>query len=140
MSTKSLAQLIEIAVRENLTFSSPNGELLPQDLFKLPLTSTRANAATLDGLALALNAQIEAKEGKVLSFVKPAPTGKVNFTTVKFDIVKAILDEKLAERDAAAVASVKAEKRQKIMALLERKDEEALGSMSRDELLKLLED
>jgi hypothetical protein len=139
MSIKTLAQLLEIAVRENLTFKTPNGELLPQDLFHLPLTSNKANVATLDGLALALYDQKEAKAGKVVSFVKPTPTGIVDFTEVKFEIVKAILDEKIAERDAAAAASKKAANRQKVMALLEKKDDEALENLPREELLKLLD-
>ena len=139
MSTKSLAQLLEIAVRKNLTFKSPTGELLPQDLFDLPLTSTKVNAATLDGIALALNAELEAAGGKVVSFVKPTPS-KVDYTEVKFDIVKAILDEKIAARDTAAAAAVKAANRQKIMALLEKKNDQDLESMSREDLLKLLDE
>lgn len=139
MSTKSLAQLLEIAVRENLTFKTPAGELLPQDLFHLPLTSTKVNAATLDGIALALNAELEAAGGKVVSFVKPTPS-KVDYTEVKFDIVKAILDEKIAARDTAAAAAVKAANRQKIMALLEKKNDQDLESMSREDLLKLLDE
>lgn len=140
MTTKTLAQLLEIAVRENLTFKTPAGELLPQDLFHLPLISSKANTASLDSLALALDEQLNAATGKVVSFVKPAPTGKIDYTEVKFNIVKAILDEKIAARDAAAAAAVKAANRQKIMALLEKKNDQDLESMSREDLLKLLDE
>lgn len=133
MSTKSLAQLLEIAVRKNLTFKSPTGELLPQDLFDLPLTSTKVNAATLDGIALALNAELEAAGGKVVSFVKPTPS-KVDYTQVKFDIVKAILDEKIAERDAASEAAKKRERAQVIMAELAKRDGEKINTASDAEL------
>ncbi len=139
MSNQTLAQLLEIAVRENLTWKSPTGELLPQDLFHLPLTSAKANASTLDGIALDLNAQLEAAGGKVVSFVKPTPS-KANFLQVKFDIVKAILDEKIAARDAATLAAAKAEKKQKILALIERKEDAALENLDTNELRRLLED
>lgn len=133
MTTKSIAQLIEIAVRNNLTFKSATGELLPQDLFNLPLTSPRANAASLDAIALALNAELEANSGKVVSFVKPTPS-KVDYTQVKFDLVKAILDEKIAERDAAAAAAKKRERAQVIMAELAKRDENKIATATEDEL------
>lgn len=133
MTTKTLAQLIEIAVRNNLTFKSTTGDLLPQDLFGLPLTSTRANAASLDAIALSLNAELEASTGKVVSFVKPTPT-KTDFTQVKFDLVKAILDEKIAERDAAAAAATKRERAQAIMAELAKRDGEKITTASEADL------
>lgn len=129
MTTKTIAQLLEIVVRNNLTFKGATGELLPQDLFALPLTSARANTSSLDAIALALNAQLEATDGKVVSFVKPTPA-KADFTQVKFDLVKAILDEKMAERDKAAETAKKRERAQAIMAELANREDKKITTAS----------
>lgn len=45
---------------------------------------------------------------------------------------------KIAERDAAAAAAAKKEAKQKIMALIDQKQNEVLGAKSLDELQELL--
>ncbi len=128
--------LLEKAIRNKLRFETPKGQLSVEDLFDLNLTSTTAGAATLDNLAINLDAQVKAKADKVVSFVKPAPQ-KADYTQLKLDIVLYILNEKMAERDARADAAERAEKKQKIMAIIARKQDGALEEASLEDLMKM---
>ena len=136
-ATVNFGALLEQAIRNKIRFDTPKGQATVEDLFDLPLTSTSVAVPNLDAIAVGLDAQLRANNDKVVSFVKPAPKKK-DFTQLKFDIVQYILNEKMAERDAAASAREVAEHNQKILALIEQKQNDALGNMDIDELKKLL--
>jgi hypothetical protein len=138
MTTENKVNLFEAGIRAKLRFSSPQGVLTVEDLLDLPLTST-ANRANLDDIAKDLHAQIQASNDKVVSFVKPSPK-KSDYTQLKFDLVMLILNEKMAARDAAEIAAEKAAKKQKLMALIDQKQNDALAGQSVEELQKLLAD
>jgi hypothetical protein len=55
----------------------------------------------------------------------------------KFDIVKYVIDVKMAERDSAAEASEKAAKKQKLLAKLAEKQEQKLDTLSEDEVREM---
>lgn len=126
----SIENKLEYALRKKMRWASPAGTLTLEDLWDLPLTSK--SKANLDDIARELFAGLQNTKNTV-SFVEPT---KVLDTMlqVSFDIVKHIIDVKLAERAAAAEVADRAAKKQKLMELIASKKDEALSSKSLDEL------
>ena len=125
--------MFEKAARLKLRFQTSKGLLTVEDLFDLPLTS-QTGKANLNGIAVALHNKLRVDLS--VSFVEPAKANEAD--EVAFEIVKHIITTKIAERDAAAAAAAKKEAKQKIMALIDQKQNEALGAKSLDELQELL--
>lgn len=127
-----------VATRKKFRFETSKGQLTVEDLWDLPLTSDTGRP-NLDDIAKGLYKEI--KEGDEVSFVTSSNivnTAAFNVTKVKFDIVKEIIDVKLAEADVAKKAKATREKNQRILELIAQKDDEALASKSREELLAML--
>lgn len=127
--------MFEAAARQKIRFDSPKGLLTVEDLYDLPLTS--ALGANLDDIALALDSKLDATKTKTASFVAPAK--RADDTQLKFDIVIHILEEKKAERAAAAERVQRAEKKQAILAAIAQKETEQLTSASIEDLRKMAE-
>ena len=126
--------MFEKALRLKLRFDTPSGLLGAEDLWDLPLTSTRGRA-NLDDVARSLNKQL--KSGDDVSFV--VKERKSDETVqLKFDLVKHVIDVRLAENAAALLEKERAEKKQKIMSIIASKQDESLHSMSLDDLKKLM--
>lgn len=128
-----MEQLFEQATRKKLRFSTVSGTLSVEDLWDLPLTSK--NFLNLDTLAQALNAQVKETEGTI-SFVTPEKSPKNEELELSFEIVKHIIAVKVAERDARKDANERADKKQKLLALLDKKENEQLEGLSAEELRK----
>lgn len=126
------ANIFEQASREALRFDSPKGQLTVEDLWHLPLTS-ETGKANLDTIGVTLQQELRATS-ETVSLVKPAPTGRTKVLQLKFDIVKHIIDVRVAERDAAAAAAERSAKKQKLMEVLARKEDQALETMSADDI------
>ena len=122
------------ASRAKYRFDSVKGSLLVEDLWDLPLTGKGAN---LDDIAVALHKQVKDSEGNV-SFVKPI-TKKSGDLQAKFDIVKYVIDVKVAERDAAALAADKADRKQKLLAKLAEKQDKDLDNKSAEEIQAMVD-
>ena len=122
--------MFEKASRLQLRFDTPKGLLSVEDLWQLPLTSNTGKA-NLDDIARELDAKV--KNTSTVSFVnKPA---KVDETVqLGFDIVKRVIDVRLEERDAAAIAEANKQKKQKLLAILEAKENEGLSQLSMEDL------
>lgn len=126
--------IFEQATRAKIRFSTPVGMLSVEDLWDLPLTSTRARA-NLDDVARLLDAEL--KSTSSVSFVNDV--SEVNAKTkLMFDVVIHIINVKIAEAKAAKSAADVREKKQKIMAIIERKQEESLSAASIDDLQQML--
>lgn len=119
------------ATRQGLRFSTTQGLLSVEDLWDLPLTSQRGSS--LDSLAVSLSKLIRDSSE---SYVDPTTANEE--LQLKFAVVKQIIDIELAEREAAKAAREKAEKKQKILAILERKQDAALENASAEELQTIL--
>ena len=122
--------MFEKALRQKFRFESPKGMLTVEDLWDLPLTSA-TNRPNLDDIARALHAQL--KSGADVSFVNP---GQMSDPTVqaKFDIVKHIIDVRVAENEAARQASANRERKQQLLGILAQKENDQLLGMSVEEL------
>jgi hypothetical protein len=121
--------IFEQASRIKLRFETSKGMLSAEDLWDLPLTS--ASKANLDDIARALFKNLQGTEN--VSFVNKE--GKADAEVqLAFDVVKHIIDTRLVENAAAALAKENKEKKQRILAIIEGKEIEKLGAASIDEL------
>jgi hypothetical protein len=128
--------MFEKAARLKLRFDTPQGWMSVEDLYDLPLTS-KAGRANLDDIARDLHRQIK-EAGDSISFVTPA--SKPDETNeLRFEIVKHVIAELVADLDAAKQAREKAEQKQRILAIVAKKKDEALEASSLEDLQKLLE-
>ena len=124
--------MFEQATRLKLRFSSVVGELGAEDLWDLPLVSTRRDRACLDNIAIQLRKELRDLDEE--SFVTTVANTKKQQTQLRFDVVKHVIDVKIAEAKAKSDSAAVAEKRQKILQLIDDKRNEALGSKSIEEL------
>ncbi len=127
--------MFEKASRLAIRFATAKGEITVEDLWVLPLTSA-AGRANLDDIARDLYNQL--KETNAVSFVNPA-VGADPIVQLKFDVVKHIIDVRVAENAAAAVAKANKDKKQALLGVLAQKENEALLAMPLDELRKQIE-
>jgi hypothetical protein len=123
--------MFEQAARMKLRFDTPRGALSAEDLWDLPLTSTRG--PSLNDIAIGLH---HALKHDTVSFVddeRPDPRLQLGF-----DIVKHVIDVRKEENRIAAEARAKAEQKQKILGILARKEDAELEGKSMDELRALI--
>ena len=121
--------MFEIATRTKMRFPF-KGMVTVEDLWDLSVQN-------LDKVFKALNSQRkEAQEESLLS----AKSSEDEVLDTQIEIVKYIVGVKLDEQAARLKAAENKEKKQKIMALMAKKDDEALENMSKEELQKLLDE
>lgn len=125
--------MFQKASRKKLRFESPQGFLSVEDLWDLPLQSGKAN---LDDIAKALFRRVKDQDN--VSFVVKSKT-QDDTLQLKFDIVKYIIDVRLAEAEVADMAKINKEKKQQILAIIAAKENESLMGTSLDELRKMAE-
>jgi hypothetical protein len=127
--------MFEEASRNKFRFEAPNGFLTVEDLWDLPLTSRTTDRPNLDDIARTLHKQL--RSGDNISFVikeqKSDPT-----VQLKFDLVRHVIEVRLAERDAAAKAEENRAKKQRILEIIAGREDEALKSLSMDDLKKMI--
>ena len=124
--------IFEQAARLKLRFNSPQGSLTVEDLFELPLTSKSANRANLDGIAIATDTSLKKDEGKKSFVTERSLNDAVD--ELKLDILKHVIADRIAERDAKAATKIKAERKQKILEAISDKEAQDLGGKTVDEL------
>ncbi len=130
--------IFERASRSKLRFASVKGGIgmTIEDLWDLPLQSSTGRV-NLDDIARALNRQLKAADGDV-SFVDPERKSDER-VQLAFDIVRHVINVKLAENAAHREAHDKAAKKQRILEIIAAQDDKALMEKPREELLKELE-
>jgi hypothetical protein len=130
--------MFEKASRLQLRFPSPQGLLTVEDLWQLPLTST-VNKANLDDIAKAINAKVQKTSQE--SFVPTKVTKKEDKEAeLSLEIVKHIIAVKVADREKAEALVASKQKKEKILALIDQKKNEALSQASVEDLEKMLAD
>lgn len=127
--------MFEKAARLKLRFNSSKGQLSIEELWDLPLTS-QTGKANLDDIARDLHSQL--KNDSEVSFVhkdrKSDPAAQL-----AFDIVKHVIEVRLAENEQALAAKTNAEKKQQLMALITQKENAQLQDMPLEDLKKMVE-
>jgi hypothetical protein len=131
---KGETTMFEKASRLKLRFPTAVGSLTVEDLWDLPLTSNRT--VSLDDIARALHQEL--KNSEETSFV--VKTSNLNERLqLEFDVVKHIIDVKLAEEEAARTRAANREKKQRLQALIAEKQDESLKASSVEELQSMVE-
>lgn len=132
--------MFEQASRMRLRFNSNKGDLSVEDLWDLPLTVTeRQRGTSLDIIARTVSSELKSSEEE--SFVVISAVSVTNSTLqLKLDILKHIIAVKLEEKKTAANDTAKRLQKQKILAIIAQKKDDALLNLSEDGLQKLLDD
>lgn len=125
----SEVNLFEVATRENYLFPF-KGMINVIDLWNLSLTN-------LDSVFKTLNAEVKKAEEESLLNAK---TKEDEELTNKIEIIKYIVNKKLAEKEARENEKKNKEKRQRILEIKAKRQDEALENMSDEDLDKLLAD
>lgn len=121
--------MFERASREKLLFKTDKGDFNVEDLWDMDLV-------TLDGYAVKLKKKLDDQE---ISFIDQ-PLTKDSQDQLRFDIMKHIIDTKITERDTKRQQMENAKKRQEIMELIKEKEKSNMESLSREDLIAMLED
>lgn len=129
-----MEKIFERATRLKIRYQTQNGILMVEDLWDLPLDSKVK--ASLNSIAIQLNRQI--KDSGEESFIGKSKVDPV--LQLKFDIVKYVIDTKLSEAEDKANALAKKQYNEKILKLIDEKEEEALKDKSPEELKQMLKD
>ena len=121
--------IFEYAVRNKIRFPF-KGMISVEDLWDLPL-------ANLDSIYKTLNKQVKQSEEESLLVTKTTVDTELE---IQIAIVKHIVSVKLEEQEAREKAAAKKAQKQKIMAIIATKEDEALQNSSVDDLRKMLEE
>lgn len=129
-------ELFIIASRKKYRFPCVLGNLTTEQLWELPLTSERANVATLDNVAKSINA--EAKNAREESFVAVKSSAATELEN-KLEIVKYIISVRLAELETAKQKRLREDQRALAKEILASKQIKKMQDMSEEDLRRLAE-
>lgn len=121
--------MFEVATREKMRFPF-KGMISVEDLWDLSVQN-------LDKVFKTLNSQRKEAQEESLLNTKSSEDERLD---TQIEIVKYIVNVKLEEQAARVKDAENKEKKQKIMALMAKKDDEAMENMSKEELQKLLDE
>ena len=124
-----MEKMFEYAVRNKVRFPF-KGMISVEDLWDLTLTN-------LDSIYKTLNKQVKQSEEESLLNTKTTVDKEID---VQIAIVKHIVAVKLSEQEAREKASAKKAQKQKIMAIIASKQDEALQNSSVEDLQKMLDE
>jgi prophage DNA circulation protein len=123
--------IFEKATQEKFRYPSTKGLLTTEQLWELPLTAK--SGFSLDDVAKAVNAELKTigTESFVATETNPA---KATLET-KLAVVKHVIAIRLAEDQAAKAAAAKKLEKEKLLAVLGRKQDAVLENLTEAELL-----
>lgn len=130
--------IFEQATRRAIRFESAKGDLSVEQLWDLPLQSR--NQFDLDTVAKTVNRQLNAVTEESFVSVRENPAKET--LSLKLEIVKHIISVKLQEAEEARNRANKASEKEKLLRLLDEKQNEALRALTPEEIqerLKALE-
>lgn len=123
-----MEKMFEFAAKNKIRFSY-RGQMTTEDLFDL-------NLRDLDYIYKCLMEEKKTSETESLIEKKTENT----VLECKIELVKYVFNQKVEEKKAAEAKAENAAKKQKILEILEKKQDAELEGKSADELKKLLED
>lgn len=124
--------MFERASREKLRFPSVKGELTIEQLWDLPLQSSRSNTVDLDSVARTVNTDLKAVTEE--SFVETRSNPQKAVLTLKLDILKHIIATKQAENAQKVALAANASEIARLKSVLAEKNDEALKVMSQEDI------
>lgn len=133
MSEKNL---LLIALSTGMRFPSARGLITTEDLFSLPLTAQ--NGFSLDAVAKSVNGSLKALGEE--SFVDQGDAAQRTVLNDTLDVVKLVIDFRQEQNATALAKREKRARRAKLLEALENRENTELASMSKDDILKQLEE
>ena len=131
------------ASRLGLRFTTPQGQLSVEDLWKLPISHANGNKASLESIGLALKAQTEQQQSNGSLFgttsLTRAQSKERKITQLKFEIVKYVGETLVKEAKKREELAEARKNQQRIMELIQQKQDKELEGKSLEELQKLLQ-
>lgn len=111
-------ELFAKAVKLGLTFTTDRGRITPQDVWTLPLVGN--NGFNLDTLSRELLKKVRAVEEESLVTER-----KIDTTDeLRLEVLKYIISDKQAEKEAQENAAIKKAKREELQSLIAKKQSE----------------
>ena len=126
--------IFEQATRRAIRFESAKGDLSVEQLWDLPLQSR--NQFDLDTVAKMVNRQLNAVTEESFVSVRENPAKET--LSLKLEIVKHIISVKLQEAEEARNRATKASEKEKLLRLLDEKQNEALRALTPEEIQERL--
>ena len=126
--------IFEQATRRAIRFESAKGDLSVEQLWDLPLRSR--NQFDLDTVAKTVNRQLNAVTEESFVSVRENPAKET--LSLKLEIVKHIISVKLQEAEEARNRATKASEKEKLLRLLDEKQNEALRALTPEEIQERL--
>lgn len=130
-----IKNIFEYAVRNKLRFQSVRGEINAEQLWDVPLRSR--DDFNLNSVAKAASKAL--KDVTEESFVETAKTAAHVRLEVALDVVKCVIDAKLADEEAAANRAANKQKKESLLKALAEKQEGKLSAMSEKELQRQID-
>lgn len=118
------------ATRQHLKFASSRGELTTEQLWDVPLTSN--NGFNLDVIARTANQELKTAQEE--TFVKPKRSDVELQLKLKFDVVKAVIDWKIADADRKRNLEELRQRRGILESALEKRQMDSLNNMTEAEI------
>lgn len=129
--------MFEEASRLKIRFATSRGVIVVEDLWDIPLVdSSHTGFFSLDDIAKHLNREL--KESAKESFVVKNPKNDV--LELKFNIVKHVIDTKLAENAANEKFAENKKRKEKILSIIERKQDVELENQDVETLKSMMEE
>lgn len=126
----NIENLFQLASRQKFRFQSIKGELTTEQLWDLPLTAR--SGFNLDEVAKQVAAELKAAGEE--SFVQKKSNPAKSKLEAKLEIIKHIISVKLEEAERAVKASQNQEERQRLLAVLNRKQDAALEELTPEQI------
>lgn len=127
-----MQNIFEYATRSKLRFASIKGELTVEQLWDVPLRSR--DDFNLNTVAKAANEAF--KKISEENFVENTKTAEHTRREVALEVVKYVIETKLAEEKAAETRAANKQKKEKLLAILAEKQDGKLSDLSEKELKK----
>ncbi len=124
--------MFERGIRKKVRFTSGKGLATIEDLYDLPLTG---NGANLDLMEQALRKEVDSEQ--TVSYVQKEAKTNTD-AQLKLDIVRHVIDVKVAEAGRASKLALIREERQKLMGIIAEKQDEKLRGTDLDKLMEKL--
>jgi hypothetical protein len=126
--------IFEQATRRAIRFESAKGDLSVEQLWDLPLQSR--NQFDLDTIAKTVNRQLNAVTEESFVSVRENPAKET--LSLKLELVKHTISVKLQEAEEARNRANKASEKEKLLRLLDEKQNEALRALTPEEIQERL--
>ena len=126
--------IFEQATRRAIRFESAKGDLSVEQLWDLPLQSR--NQFDLDTIPKTVNRQLNAVTEESFVSVRENPAKET--LSLKLELVKHIISVKLQEAEEARNRANKASEKEKLLRLLDEKQNEALRALTPEEIQERL--